>query len=41
MKPIDQKEIDNLSEIKDYNAEILEKEKKINAAIEQIVKEEE
>lgn len=41
MKPIDQKELEKLSEIQDNNAEILAKEKKINAEIEQIVKEEE
>lgn len=41
MKPIEQKDLDVLIKIQENNAEILEKVKKINAKIEQIVNDEE
>ena len=41
MKPIKQKDLDVLIKIQENNAEILDKVEKINAKIEQIVKEEE
>lgn len=41
MKPIEQKDLDVLIKIQENNAEIIEKVKKINAKIEQIVDDEE
>lgn len=41
MKPINQKDLELLLETQENNAEIVAKENKINAKIEQIVKEEE
>lgn len=40
MKPIDEKDFELLAEIQEENEAILEKEKRINAKIEQIIKEE-
>ena len=39
MKPINQKEIEILREIQENNMDIIEKEKKINEKIEQVIKE--
>lgn len=40
MKPIKEKDLEVLSEIQENNRAVLEKEKEINAKVEQIVKEE-
>lgn len=40
MKPIKEKDLETLSEIQENNRAVLEKEKEINAKVEQIVKEE-
>lgn len=40
MKPIDEKDFELLAEIQENNNEILEKAKRIDAKIEQVVKEE-
>ena len=39
MKPIKEKDLEVLSEIQENNRAVLEKEKEINAKVEQIVKE--
>lgn len=39
MKPINQKEMEILIEIQENNKDIIEKEKKINEKIEQVIKE--
>ena len=39
MKPIDEKDLKTLKEIQDNNKDIIEKEKKINTMIEQIMEE--
>ena len=40
MKPINQKDLEVLSEIQENNRAVLEKEKEINAKVEQMTKEE-
>ena len=40
MKPIDEKDLKLIAEIQEDNEAILEKEKRINAKVEQIIKEE-
>lgn len=40
MKPIDEKELKLIAEIQEHNNALIEKEKRINAKVKQIIKEE-
>lgn len=40
MKPIKKEDLEALSEIQENNADVIEKEKRINAKVKQIIKEE-